>query len=47
MFWTAADSWGIISSTVGKIICEKCNQSRMGEQVKRKPQPSEAVNNTW
>ena len=34
MLWTAPDSWGIISSTIGKITCEKL--SRMGEQVKKK-----------
>ena len=29
-------SWGIISSTIGKITCEKCPKSRMGEEVKKK-----------
>ena len=27
---------GIICSTIGKIICEKCPKSRTGEQVKKK-----------
>ena len=40
MLFTAPDSWGyfwgIICSTIGKITCEKCPQSRMGEQVKKK-----------
>ena len=39
---------GIICSTIGKITCEKCSKSRMGEEVKKKkPQPSGAVNSTW
>ena len=28
MLWTAPDSWGIISSTIGKITCEKCPKSK-------------------
>ena len=40
MLWTAPDSWGIISSTIGKITCEKCPKSRMGEQVKKKLTPT-------
>ena len=40
MLWTAADSWGIISSTIGKITCEKCPKSRMGEEVKKKITPT-------
>ena len=36
MLWTAPDTWGIISSTIGKITCEKCPKSRMGEQLKKK-----------
>ena len=32
--------WGIISSTIGKITCEKCPKSRMGEQVKKKVNPN-------
>ena len=28
--------WGIICSTIGKITCEKCPKSRMGEEVKKK-----------
>ena len=36
MLWTAPDGWGIICSTIGKITCEKCPKSRMGEQVKKK-----------
>ena len=40
MLWTAPDSWGIICSTIGKIICEKCPKSRMGEQVKKKNNPN-------
>ena len=36
MLWTAPDSWGIIRSTIGKITCEKCPKSRMGEEVKKK-----------
>ena len=28
--------WGIICSPIGKITCEKCPKSRMGEQVKKK-----------
>ena len=49
MLWTAPDTWGIISSTIGKITCEKWPKSRMGEQVKKKkkPQPSDAVDSTW
>ena len=48
MLWTAPDSWGIICSTIGKITCDKCPKSRMGEQVKKKKhQPSDAVNSTW
>ena len=47
MLWTAPGGWSIICSTIGKITCEKCPKSRMGEQVKRKPQPSDAVNSTW
>ena len=39
--------WGIICSTIGKITCEKCPKSRMGEEVKKKkPQPSDAVHST-
>ena len=40
MLWTAPDTWGIISSTIGKITCEKCPKSRMGEQVKKKINPN-------
>ena len=40
MLWTAPDSWGIICSTIGKITCEKCPKSRMGEQVKKKLTPT-------
>ena len=37
---------GIICS-IGKITCEKCSKSRMGEEVKKKlTQPSDAVNST-
>ena len=36
MLWTAPDSWGIIFRTIGKITCEKCPKSRMGEEVKKK-----------
>ena len=52
MLWTAPDGWvnlggGIICSTIRKITCEKCSKSRIGEEVKKKPQPSDAVNSTW
>ena len=49
MLWTAPDGWGIICSTIGKIICEKCPKSRMGagQKKKIKPQPSDAVHSTW
>ena len=40
MLWTAPDGWGIICSTIGKITCEKCPKSRMGEQVKKKKTPT-------
>ena len=40
MLWTAPDSWGIISSTIGKIICEKCTKSRTGEEFKKKINPN-------
>ena len=40
MLWIAADSWGIISSTIGKITCEKCPKSRLGEEVKKKITPT-------
>ena len=40
MLWIAADSWGIICSTIGKITCEKCPKSRMGEEVKKKINPN-------
>ena len=46
MLFTAPDgwgyffSWGIICSTIGKITCEKCPKSRMGEQVKKKLTPT-------
>ena len=40
MLLTANDSWGIISSTIGKITCEKCPKSRMEEQVKKKINPN-------
>ena len=40
MLWTAPDTWGIICSTIGKITCEKCPKSRMGEQVKKKINPN-------
>ena len=32
--------WGIICSTIGKITCEKCPKSRMGEEVKKKINPN-------
>ena len=32
--------WGIICSTIGKITCEKCPKSRMGEEVKKKLTPT-------
>ena len=52
MLWTAPDGWGnlgggIICSTIRKITCEKCSKSRIGEEVKKKTQPSDAVNSTW
>ena len=31
---------GIICSTIGKITCEKCPKSRMGEEVKKKITPT-------
>ena len=31
---------GIICSTIGKITCEKCPKSRMGEEVKKKINPN-------
>ena len=31
---------GIICSTIGKITCEKCPKSRMGEQVQKKINPN-------
>ena len=45
MLWTAPDTWGIISSTIGKITSEKRPQSRtpksrMAEQVKKKINPN-------
>ena len=40
MLWTAPDSWGIISSTIGKIICEICPKSRMGAEVQKKVNPN-------
>ena len=44
MLWTAPDGWGyfwhIACSTIGKIICEKCTKSRMGEEVKKKINPN-------
>ena len=53
MLFTAPDGWGyfwlggIICSTIGKITCEKCPKSRMGEEVKKKKtQPSDAVHST-
>ena len=30
----------IACSTIGKIICEKCTKSRMGEEVKKKINPN-------
>ena len=38
MLFTAPDGWGYFwaCSTIGKIICEKCTKSRMGEEVKKK-----------
>ena len=40
MLFTAPDGWGyfwaLICSTIGKITCEKCPKSRMGEEVKKK-----------
>ena len=52
MLWTAPDGWvnlggGIICSTIRKITCEKCSKSRIGEEIKKKTQPSDAVNSTW
>ena len=47
MLFTAPDGWALVCSTIGKIICEKCPKSRMGEEVKKKTQPSDAVNSTW
>ena len=35
-FWAG----GIICSTIGKITCEKCPKSRMGEEVKKKINPN-------
>ena len=32
--------WGIICSTIGKITCEKCPKSRMGEEVQKKINPN-------
>ena len=32
--------WGIICSTIGKITCEKCPKSRMGEEIKKKINPN-------
>ena len=51
MLFTAPDGWGYIAcSTIGKIICEKCPKSRMGEEVKKKnpnhQMPSDAVHST-
>ena len=41
MLFTAPDGWGyIICSTIGKITCEKCPKSRMGEEVKKKLTPT-------
>ena len=53
MLWTAPDGWvnlgggDMICSTIHKITCEKCSKSRIGEEVKKKTQPSDAVNSTW
>ena len=47
MLWTAPGTWGIISSTIGKITCEKCPKSRMGADVKKKVNPNHAVHSTW
>ena len=45
MLWTAPDGWvnlggGIICSTIRKITCEKCPNSRIGEKVKKKKNPN-------
>ena len=46
MLFTAPDGWGyfwaggIICSTIGKITCEKCSKSRMGEEIKKKLTPT-------
>ena len=43
MLFTAPDGWGYRAgacSTIGKIICEKCPKSRMGEEVKKKINPN-------
>ena len=36
MLWTEPDTWGIISSTIGKIICAKSPKSTMGAEIKKK-----------
>ena len=43
MLFTAPDGgyfWAYICSTIGKITCEKCPKSRMGEEVKKKLTPT-------
>ena len=43
MLFTAPDSWGIISSTIGKITCEKCPKSRMGEEGQKKKKKTPTI----
>ena len=43
MLFRAPDEWGIICNTIGKITCEKCPKSRMGEQVKKKKKPKHQI----
>ena len=38
--WDYSLGWGITCSTIGKIICEKCPESRMEEEVKKKINPN-------